>query len=173
MRSLQGIKPQDILALMKLISAPKLTQKQLADALYISQAEISHGLKRLKNAKLITSDGSANIEASIEFFIHALKYICPAEFGAPSAGIPTSYAHPDFKYVKFNPAEISVWPHPEGRKRGVALIPIYATLPQACMIDEKLYKIAALVEMIRSGRAREKQIGSTELKKYIEKLNAK
>jgi hypothetical protein len=29
------------------------------------------------------------------------------------------------------------------------------------------------VEMVRSGRARERQIGSNELKKFLEKLNAK
>lgn len=173
MRDLIRIKPQDILVMMKLIVRPSISQKELAEQLFISQAEISHGLKRLKASGLMSSEGMIIQEASLEFLVHALKYIVPAELGAPSAGIPTSFAHPDFKFVRYSPDEINVWPYAEGKKRGISLIPIYPTLPQACTLDENLYKLSSLVEMIRSGRARERQIGSDELKKFLGKFNAK
>jgi hypothetical protein len=173
MRNLVGIKAQDVLVMMKLLVQPGMSQKELADQLFISQAEISHGLKRLKVSQLIASDGHAMIEPSIEFLVYAVKYVFPPEFGAPSAGMPTSFAHPDFKFVRYSPDEVNVWPYANGKKRGISLMPIYPTLPAACSLDENLYKLASLVEMVRSGRARERQIGSNELKKFLEKLNAK
>lgn len=173
MRNLIGIKPQDVLVMMKLLASPSLSQKELADQLYISQAEISHGLKRLKTSNLLNPEGNVINQSCLEFLVHAVKYIYPAQFGAPSLGIPTSYAHPNFKFVRYDPSQIYVWPYAEGKVRGIVLIPIYSTLPQACLIDENLYKIASLVEMIRSGRAREQQIGSEELEKIVKKVNAK
>lgn len=172
MRNLVGIKPQDVLVMMKLLASPNLSQRKLAEQLFISQAEISHGLKRLKASHLLV-DSHVITRAATEFLIHALKYICPAEFGMPALGIPTSFAHPDFKFVKYNTDEIYVWPYANGKKRGIALLPIYPTLPQACAVDRNLYWLTSLVEMVRAGRARERQIGADEIKKFLEKLNDK
>lgn len=173
MRNLVGIKPQDILLLMKLIVNSQLSQKELADQLQISQAEISHGLKRLKNSNLLNSSGKIMKEACVEFLVHAVKFICPAQLGSPAIGIPTSYAHREFKFIKYSSHEIYVWPHPEGKIKGISLFPIYSTLSQACLDDQELYKLASLLEMIRSGRAREKKIGSEKIQEMIEELNEK
>lgn len=173
MRKLVGLKPQDIVLMMKLLPGAHLPQKELAEQLQISQAEISHGLKRLKASQLINSSGKIIKESSLEFMVHAVKYMCPPQLGSPAIGIPTSFAHPEFKFVKYNANEIYVWPHPEGKTKGIALQPIYPTLPQACLEDKNLYKLASLVEMIRSGRARERKIGEEKIRELIEDLNEK
>lgn len=172
MRTFNGPKPQDILLLLKVITAPGLSQKELSFALEVSSAEVSHGMKRLKLSSLLTSDGDISKEACIEFLIHGLKYIFPPEFGPHSIGIPTAFARPGFKFVSFKKDEIFVWPHPEGEIKGAALKPFYPTLPNACLKDEKLYTLASLVEMIRAGRSREQEIGSRELRKIIKEKNA-
>ena len=170
MRSFHGIKAQDIMLLMKLMVHPDLSQKQLAEELSISTAEISHGIKRLKVSQLILQSGVINKEAATEFLVHGLKYIFPPEFGTLGAGVPTAYARPGFKYVRYNQNEIYVWPHPKGIQKGIVLKPIYPTLSDACLQDDKLYTLASLCEMIRIGRVREKNIGEKELSKFIKGL---
>ncbi|MDC0980128.1 hypothetical protein OAQ84_00185 [Bdellovibrionales bacterium] len=169
MRNLSRVKAQDILVMLKLIVSPQLNQKELAENLDISSAEISHGFRRLKHSKLLTTDNRVNIEASSEFLIHALKYIYPPQFGTVSVGIPTGYAKPGFDYVRYDKDDIYIWPHPEGKVKGIALKPFYPSLPKACLQDEKLYTLASLVEMIRMGRVREQKVASKELVLFIRK----
>ena len=118
MRQFNGIKPQDILIMLKLVIAPRQSQKELATSLFISQAEISHGIKRLKQAQLINSAGQVVAESCVEFVVHGLKYMCPAELGPLSSGIPTAFAHPDFKYVRYSESSIYIWPWVPGKKKG-------------------------------------------------------
>ena len=152
---------------MKLMVHPNLFQKQLAEELSISTAEVSHGIKRLKVSQLMNQDGAVSREAVIEFLVHGLKYIFPPEFGTMGRGVPTAYAKPGFKYVRYSEDDIYVWAYAEGDKRGIVLKPIYPTLPEACLKDDQLYTLAALTEMLRMGRAREKKIAADELKKII------
>lgn len=173
MRNLTGIKAQDVLIMMKLISEPTYAQKELATKLQISQAEISYALQRLRTSHLINSSGRVIKEACIEFLVHAVKYIFPAQLSSPAVGLPTSFAHPDFKFIKYSTEDIHIWPAAVGKVRGITLIPIYPTLPEACLEDKKLYKLACFVEMIRSGRSRERNIAEKELTKYIEGLYEK
>lgn len=173
MRKLVGLKPQDILILMKLLSEPNLSQMDLAKKLQLSQAEVSHGLKRLRTSHLINIEGQVIKEAAIELLVHAVKYFYPAQLGAPSLGLPTAHANPDFKYVKHSESEIYVWPYAEGKSKGISLLPIYPSLPYASSKDKILYKIASLVEMIRAGRTRERKIAEEELQKIIKGVNAK
>ncbi|MCB9072293.1 MAG: helix-turn-helix transcriptional regulator [Bdellovibrionaceae bacterium] len=168
MRNLYAIKSQDILLLLKMLVDPDETQQELAQNLGISQTEVSLGLRRLKNSGLLNSEGAVSKEASIEFLVHGLKYVFPAEFGTLAAGIPTSYAKPGFKFVKYKDDDLYVWAHPKGSVRGIVIKPIHPSFPEACLKDEKLYTLASLVEMIRSGRAREKNIAANELSKMVE-----
>lgn len=171
MRNLIGIRPQDVVLMMKLLSEPSLAQMELSNKLHLSQSEISHGLKRLKGSGLVNLSGRVIQEASIEFFVHAIKYIYPPQLGAPALGIPTAYAHPDFEFVRHQSEAPCVWPYSEGKIRGPSLLPIYKSLPQACLEDKLLYKIASLVEMIRMGRAREKQLAAESLSELIKDIN--
>jgi len=167
MREFNGIRPQDIAVLLKRLTTPSISQKELSESLEISQAEISHGLKRLKIIKLINSDGQTNLEAVVEFLVHALKYVCPVELGTLTVGIPTAFAKPGFRFVKYNKNDIYVWPHANGKEKGTAILPIYPTLVRACLNDDKLYTLASLVEMIRVGRQREQKLAAEELKNTI------
>ena len=167
MREIHGIKPQDILLLMKMLVSSNLPQKDLAFMLKISTAEVSHGLKRLKLSGLINSENKPILEACVEFIIHGLKYVFPAELGTLSAGIPTAHSKPGFNFVKQNKDQIYVWPYAEGTVRGISIKPIHPSFPEACKNDKKLYVIASLAEMVRAGRARERNIAADKLTKLI------
>lgn len=168
MRNFNTIKPHDILIVLKLSINPDLTQKALSENLFISQAEISHGLKRLKQSTLISSEDRVNMDACLEFLIHGLKYVFPAKLGPNSVGIPTAFARPGFKFVKYGKDDVYIWPYAKGKVKGISLTPLYPGVVEACLKDEKLYSLVSLIEMIRVGRVREQQIAASELK---EKLN--
>ena len=66
--------------------APESSQNELAASLFISQAEVSHGIKRLKHAKLLNSEGEVISDSCIEFVVHG-------QF--PGDGKPKPVAFPD------------------------------------------------------------------------------
>ncbi len=48
--------------------------------------------------------------------------------------------------------------------RGHSILPLYPSVPEAALKDEKLYELLALVDALRIGRAREKELAVVELK---------
>jgi hypothetical protein len=60
-----------------------------------------------------------------------------------------------------------VWPWAKGNVRGHSIIPLYSSVPEAARQDDKLYELLALVDALRIGRAREKNLAINELKKRI------
>ena len=60
-----------------------------------------------------------------------------------------------------------VWPDPQGEARGTAFSPIYKAAPRAARRDPQLYELLVLLDAIRDGRARERQIAVTELRNRL------
>lgn len=109
-----------------------------------------------------------NISAIEEFLIHGVKYVFPAERGALTRGLPTSYAaEPLNRLIAPGDEPIPVWPHPEGQKRGIAFTPLYKSVPVAVLHDALLYKQLALVDALRDGRTRERKLAERELIKLL------
>jgi hypothetical protein len=166
-----GIRPQDILLLLKLIASEgrKLRQLDLAMELGLSQAEIAYALGRLKNAGLV-DESKKRVQklAVIELVSHALKYFYPAEFGSFARGVPTGHsARPMVGKLMVEENLDWVWPSPEGERRGIALVPIYETVPSAAKNDPELYELLALVDSIRAGSVRERKIAEEEFRKRV------
>lgn len=173
------IKPQDIVVLAKLLAHnirnKSWSQNRLAFELCLSPSQVNSALKRLVSSGLLTSYRSPNqpqpiTQACEEFFIHALKYIFPTKPREISRGIPTSYAGPSLKnQIVAGSDPIPVWPYGEGEARGVALKPLYHSVPESLTIhpDPLYYDILTLLDAIRSGRAREKQIAIHTLSEIL------
>jgi hypothetical protein len=168
------IKPQDIVVLAKLLAyneGKNWSQNSIAFELCLSPSQINSAFKRLVSAGLITSYHAPNkpqpiIQACEEFFTHGLKYIFPAKLGEIVRGIPTSYAAPSLnEQIIAGSDPIPVWPYGEGNERGVALKPLYPSVPESVMKhpDPLFYDFLTLIDAIRSGRAREKQIAAQKI----------
>lgn len=65
---------------------------------------------------------------------------------------------------------LPVWPDPEGDVRGVTLEPLHRAAPKAARKDSALYEILALIDALRDGRARERQLAETELSARLRRL---
>lgn len=105
-----------------------------------------------------------NLGNLTEFLVHGVKYCFPVEHGAITRGVPTAYAAPPLNQHIVQSSELPpVWPFANGTVRGNALLPLYKNAPEAALRDSRLYELLALVDAIRDGRAREREIAVREL----------
>jgi hypothetical protein len=60
-----------------------------------------------------------------------------------------------------------VWPDDDGTVRGVGLAPICASAPGAARNHEGLYRLLALVDALRVGAARDRQLAAAAVRKDL------
>ena len=161
------MKGQDILVMLKLLGAEggPWSFSSLAHDLGMSPSEVHGAVKRCEKAGLYSPGSKGPRKAALlEFLIHGLRYVFPASLGPPVQGLPTSYAAPPLSaQLRFDPAEIPVMPLLRGPARGPEIAPIYRSAPLAASRDEALYQCLALVDALRSGQARERNLAAVEL----------
>ena len=170
----QGLLAQDIVVLAKLISYGGLRPPiaQLASDLTLSPSQTHTSLKRLARSRLVEGQtGRPFLKAVEEFLLHGVKYAFPARRGEATRGIPTGYAAPPLSAHILGSEDLPpVWPDAEGRVRGEAFEPLHRVASAAVRKDPVLYELLALIDALRDGRARERQIAERELRKRLHGL---
>ena len=175
------LKPQDILVAVKLASpsaAGPLLQLDLAASIGVSPAEITKGLQRLayaglfvpgdRRAKRMGNLGRVRRAGLCEFLVHGLRYALPAHLGEITIGIPTAWGAPPLSDEIVPGGDgIPVWPTADGSKRGMAVKPLYESVPQAASRDQDLYALLALIDALRVGRARDRALAATKLRQLL------
>lgn len=183
------LKPQDIVILLKILSTMTLSkdnsdevlsQNRLAVLLCMSASEVNAGIKRLVLSGLlspvVTNDSKNKIifkpnkKACEECLISGVKYFFSVRLGSYTRGIATSYAAPILEeHLVLGDDPIPVWPYGDGDRRGLALEPLYSSVPKslAQFPDQLFYELLVLVDAIRSGRARERNIAIQLLKEKL------
>jgi hypothetical protein len=184
-----NLSPQDIVVVLKLLAGgyKSWTYAGLADELAMSPSQVFRSVERAEAVGLLdphfrtvppppglTSQDRPVVpwpnRASLkEFLIHGAKYVFPVHRGGIVRGIPTAHAASPLKEQlaeSFDPPP--VWPHPEGTVRGLEFSQLYKNVPAAARRDPKLYELLALVDAIRDGRAREREIAVRELTARID-----
>ena len=165
-----NLKPQDVMVLLKLVAIgdQQWAYNRLAVELGMSASEVHSAVKRVLAAGLaiqIKDEIRPNIRNLEEFLLHGLRYVFLPERGQLSRGMPTAYAAPPLVDKMVPDKEPPpVWPDPEGEVRGMAFSPLYKSAPHAARQDSLLYELLALVDAIRGGRAREREIAGKELR---------
>ncbi|MCH8486800.1 MAG: hypothetical protein LAT75_08035 [Candidatus Cyclonatronum sp.] len=166
----QQLKPQDVCLLLKIVSDnnPEWNQKPVAEALGLSQSEVSEAVARCKYSGLLAHNGKTVIKmALLEFLQYGLRYVFPVKPGAVVRGVPTSHSAKPLSDV-IQSTEAYIWPYGKGTVRGHGITPLYPSIPEAALKDEKLHKLLALADALRVGRARERELAVKELKKRLE-----
>ena len=164
------MKPQDILIALKIVTLKnqEWTQSQLAESLKISAGEVSNALDRLVDSRLLSSDKKMIFALSLkEFLIYGLKYVFPARIGTKVRGIPTAHSAPPINEQIVQNGDGYVWSYSYGTKRGLAVSPLYKTVPKIVANEPELYKLLVLIDALRVGRARERSIALVELDKIF------
>jgi hypothetical protein len=168
-------KSQDVFVMLKWLChpAPK-NYADLAEELGMSVGEVHGATQRAAESGLFDLESKRpRIQALKEYLVHGVKYAFPARRGAPTRGMPTSYAASPLKehFAQDESKELPpVWPDPEGKARGYALEPLFRSVPYAARRDPQLYELLALIDALREGRARERSFAAEELGKRLEAL---
>ncbi len=161
--------PLDVVVLLKIISMgdQPWNQKPLAEALFMSQSEISKSFSRSRYAGLLDPSGKKVRKlAFLEFLQYGIAYIFPQQPGAVVRGIPTAHSAPPLNEL-IQSTEPYVWTSGKGTLRGQSIVPLYPSVVDAVQNDPKLYEFLALVDALRVGRVREKELAIAELKNRI------
>jgi len=167
------LKPQDILVLLKLVALREKywSYNKLAIELGMSPAEVHAAARRAQAAHLAVRKGGRlvpNPGNLGEFLVHGLRYVFVPEWGEITRGMPTLYAAPPLRDVIAASSEpVPVWPDPDGEARGSSFTPLYKSVPRAARADPALYELLVLVDAIRGGRARERDIAIRELQQRL------
>lgn len=168
------IKPQDILILLKLVATPesRSSLSALAFNVGVGLSEAHRSLRRSTKARLYDPEQRKPVLAHLrEFVIHGVPYAFAAERGEVTRGIPTSFAaaplNQHFRPQELASGAIPVWPSATGIASGYALAPLYPSVPEAAGRDPVLYELLALVDALRDGRARERNLAARELENRL------
>jgi len=165
----QTIRPQDVVILLKIITYGEdpWYQKPLSEQLRMSQSEVSESVARSKFAGLLDPTGKKVFKlALMEFLEHGIRYIFPQRPGPVVRGVPTAHSTYPLNEV-IQSEENYVWPSGKGNVRGHSIVPLYPSAVDAAQLDPKLHELLALVDALRVGRAREKEIALKELRSRI------
>lgn len=169
MRKHNGMRPLDVVVLLKIVAlddTPWL-QKDLAQTLMVSNSEISESLHRSQVAGLLGDTKQHPMRQNLlDFLRYGLRYVFPVQPGGLVRGVPTAHSAPMLA-GRFVSQIAYVWADPLGTVIGHEIEPLYATVPQACRTDVRLYELLALVDMLRVGRAREVQLATQQLTDYL------
>ena len=160
----------DIYALAKLtLEEGSRPYAVVARELEMSASEFHAAVKRLGQAGLVDpKDRRIRQGAVREFLFHGLRYVFPASTGGLTRGVPTSYAAlPLSELISFGQENIPVWPDALGESLGYGIEPLHPSAPGAARRDGRFYQVLALIDALREGRNRERQIAEDELLKRI------
>lgn len=103
-----------------------------------------------------------------EFLIHGLKYAFPTRPGALVTGIPTAHsAEPLKDLLVVNDRDVYVWEYEAGTVKGQAIKPLYHSVPKAANEDRQLHELLSLVDGLRVGKMRERELAVKELRKRL------
>ena len=171
-----NLKPQDVLFLLKLVAMGRQpwSFNKLSIDLGMSPSEVHAAAKRSVAARLAIKNDSGiypNIRNLEEFLLHGIQYVFIPERSGLVRGMPTAYAAPPLdSLIVADQEPPPVWPDAEGEVRGESLSPLYSSVPKAARNDDNLYELLALVDVIRSGRTRERDIAKKGIKAAIGQL---
>ena len=181
--------PQDVVVVLKLVASGfnPWSYAGLGKELAMSASQVFASVARAEGAHLLNAFNIASSPARKgrgvlpepnrsnlkEFLVHGVKYAFPVERGGPTRGMPTAEAAPPLSEQFPEPFPLPpVWPFPQGNVRGIEFSPLYRNVPQAALRDQKLYELLALVDAIREGRAREREVAIRELVARIDSVGA-
>jgi hypothetical protein len=172
-RRTEPVQPFDLLVLLKLVSSgvARIPVRTLADLLGgVSKSAVQVSLQRLSAQGLVSEkDGKRQVNrlATRDLFEKAVRWISPAIVGGFELGLATAHSAPPLVHKMRGDADPVVMPIAEGPYRGRKVTPLHPAAPRAAQSDPKLYELLSLVDALRVGGARDREVAMAELRRRI------
>ena len=147
--------------------------RRLAEQTGISKSQVSLLLNHLLEIGLVRLDRQwhvprVNRSALLDILRSSVRYLFPVRLGEVTRGIPTGFAAPVLQQQLMSAGElIPVWPDARGSAKGQAVVPLFASVAVAIKHDAALYDLLALVDCVRLGQARERQVAVAQLEQLL------
>ena len=166
------LRPQDVVLLLKLalIGDARWTFSGIGKELLLPQSEVHASFHRIRTARLVSEGEPPSVARQNlrEFVLHGVRYAFPPIVGQIAQGIPTAEGGPTLsKDIVAGPEGSHVWPSSLGSHRGPSLLPLYPKAPVAAANDPELYELLTLIDALRVGAARERELASREIGKRL------
>jgi len=156
------VKSSDIYSLSGLLAHDgEWSYRSLADRLCVPHPMVQRALARAEDAGLYSAERrEVHVPHFEEFAIHALRFVAPAQLGALVPGVPAAWAAEPMASAIHSSGEEPppVWPHARGRVRGQTIEPLHPAAPEAVEGWLELGEILALLDSLRAGDARVRQV---------------
>lgn len=160
----------------------EVSVRNLGNSLGVSKSEVSSSLKRCINSKLLTFnevklerlnnlnsfDWVINTKALFKVIQYAFPYFYPIEQTGMTYGLKTGFSAPILSDKLISGGEIPyIWATEQGNTFGLGIEPIYKSVPFASKHDEYVYSCFALIDALRAGQPREKNIALDMLEQIL------
>lgn len=168
------LRPQEVLVTCKLLVVGRgdWTFASLASELGMSPSEVHASVGRARLAGLLAATAVKPQVARpqlLSLVTGAVRDVFFAVRGAVAEGVPTSTSATCLAGI-FPRREIAqVWPSASSKRpeKGEGIAPLYPSVPVACCRDAKLYRLMALVDVVRLGGSAEQRVASDLLRRAI------
>jgi len=158
--------------------ANQYSVRALAESTGISKSQVNLALQRCFEVGLAKRGRHAgpprvNVNELRNLIVYGVRYMFPVKLGSMTRGIRTTLAAPVFKGELMSAGELMpVWPGPEGKIKGLSVEPLFKSVPYAIKKerDDDFYGVLALVDSIRLGQARERNLAIKMLDEWLEDL---
>lgn len=165
------LRPLDVAVALDLALSAQPTFAKMSDDLDISPSTAHQAVQRLLASGLIrkTSQGLLpNIAALEEFLLHGVRYAFPASRMRRQRGIPTAHAAPAMRETMDGETDPVVWPSARGHVVGAAIEPLLKSAPEQAERWPALYDALTLVDVMRLGTARDREVAGQLLGSRLE-----
>lgn len=169
------IRASDIACLLYLRLHPADSYSAMAERLGISKSTAHGAVVRLiknrlalpaKHAMARVADGPA-----LDFLLHGVPYAFAPDTVPVARGVLTGLkAVPEAGLLSFLDAPALVWPSKLGSERGVGIRPLIPAAPDMPHRDPQLYRLLALVDALRVGDAREREVARNAMQVEFSRL---
>jgi DNA-binding transcriptional ArsR family regulator len=160
------LRPRDVFVAFELLLAPdpQASFGQLERDIGLRASAIHRSVQRLRDAGLVTPKRVIRSADLFDFLVFGVRYAFYVLPGPPTRGMPTAHAAPPLVRHFTDTGDVPVWPDPDGTTRGFAVDPLDPLVPRAARRNAKIYELLALVDAIRLGRPRERNLAVEELR---------
>jgi hypothetical protein len=170
------LRPQEVLVACKLLVVGRAdwTFASLAREVGMSPSEVHASVGRARLANLLsptTAKPRVVRPQLLSLVSTSARDVFFAERGAVASGVPTSTSatclaglFPDSRR-----GFAQVWPCDLVKRpaTGESVAPLYPSVPQACLADPRLYRLMALVDVVRVGDPAEQRVAVEWLRRAI------
>lgn len=164
------LRPTDLVTVLKThLNEGSWTYSSLAHDLGVSSSRVHDALRRAARAHLFEpSDRRVLVRNLEEFLLHGVRFAFPAAIGAVALGVPTGAYGPPMRNLLSAGGDQMVWAHvgPEAVK-GQTIVPLHPNVPEIALRDERMHHLLALVDSLRLGGRREREVAGKALKERL------